>query len=248
MSFEELFHRQTKKNVRIPLHDKDWPRFWKEVTYKTYSGAAEVELDADPELAGAAPLAALLRSRSTRNNFDRSQTLSKGLIATLLKYSVGETEAIVNSPSGKQRRTYASAGGQYPIETYVYNVRPVVGLESGLYHYRPDAHALETLRCTLTQEAIEDMFVPVWTKDASLLVFLTGVFKRSTHKYGMRGYRFALLECGECMQNFTLVSEALGVGLSQIGGFDESALEHALDIDGRTESVLAVAALGRVKH
>ena len=70
------------------------------------------------------------------------------------------------------------------------------------------------------------------------------MFWRTRFKYGLRGYRFALLEAGHAAQNLLLAATALRVPALPLGGFFDARVEALLGIDGVDESVLYGIALG----
>jgi SagB-type dehydrogenase family enzyme len=70
------------------------------------------------------------------------------------------------------------------------------------------------------------------------------MFWRTRFKYGLRGYRFALLEAGHLMQNVLLAAAALDLAAVPVGGFFDSRLERLLSIDGVNESALYCASIG----
>ena len=89
-----------------------------------------------PQLKSAVPLAEALHSRrSIRSYSDAPLTLSE--IAQLAWAAQGVTH-------GQGFRTAPSAGALYPLELYLV-AGNVTGLESGIYHYLPENHALEHL-------------------------------------------------------------------------------------------------------
>ena len=74
---------------------------------------------------------------------------------------------------------------------------------------------------------------------------ISGVFWRSRFKYGLRGYRFVLLEAGHAAQNLLLAATALGLASVPVGGFYDRELERLLQVDGVNESALYALSLGR---
>jgi nitroreductase len=67
----------------------------------------------------------------------------------------------------------------------------------------------------------------------------------SRFKYGLRGYRFVLLEAGHLAQNVLLVCEGLRLAAVPIGGFYDRPLDDLLGADGVNESILYAVCLGR---
>ncbi|MFC4034423.1 nitroreductase family protein [Streptomyces polygonati] len=51
---------------------------------------------------------------------------------------------------------------------------------------------------------------------------------RTVHKYGDRGWRFALMECGAAMHHISLAATALGLAVRPVGGFNDRAVQALL--------------------
>jgi SagB-type dehydrogenase family enzyme len=131
------------------------------------------------------------------------------------------------------------------LELYFHSAQ-TVGFQSGVYHYNPTKNQLRLIRSGDQTETIaRGMVQQSFARDASLIVFITALFDRSTFKYGDRGYRFALIEAGHVAQNLNLT--ALGVNLASIniGGFYDRKIDDFLDLDGLTHSTLYMVAIGR---
>jgi SagB-type dehydrogenase family enzyme len=71
------------------------------------------------------------------------------------------------------------------------------------------------------------------------------MFWRTRFKYGLRGYRFALLEAGHVVQNVLLACTALGLAAVPVGGFYDRPVDALLGADGVNESVVYAVSLGR---
>jgi SagB-type dehydrogenase family enzyme len=70
---------------------------------------------------------------------------------------------------------------------------------------------------------------------------------RTRFKYGLRGYRFSLLEAGHLVQNVVLAATALGLPAVPLGGWYDRRLDELVGADGLDEaSVYAVAVGGRL--
>lgn len=139
-------------------------------------------------------------------------------------------------------RSVPSAGALYPLELYVLALG-VDDVAPGAYHVDPVARSLARLGGL---PDLAGIFVErAIAAHAAAVLVVTAVFRRSRCKYGLRGYRFALLEAGHLMQCILLLAEAAGIDALPLGGFYDGALESALRIDGVDESVLYAAAVGR---
>lgn len=146
--------------------------------------------------------------------------------------------------AGYGRGAVPSGGALYPLEVYVIACR-VTGLPEGVLHLDPERRVLEVLlERDVSEELGAAMPLPEVLADACAVVFVTAVFWRTRFKYGLRGYRFALLEAGHVMQNVLLAATVLGVTAFPLGGFYDAAVEELLGVDGLDESVLYGAVLG----
>jgi len=179
---------------------------------------------------------AIRRRRSARAFGGGSVTLHE--LAALLDAAYGVT----SRSEGVLFRSVPSGGALYPLELYVRAAR-VDGLEPGLHHLDPLRRVLERLadRGPVVPLSPYDEFLDA----AAALVVVTGVFWRSRFKYGLRGYRFTLLEAGHVGQNLLLAAVALDLAALPVGGFYDRRVERVLGVDGVNESPLYLFAVGR---
>jgi SagB-type dehydrogenase family enzyme len=174
----------------------------------------------------------------------RPVEIRAAMLSTLLMFAYGVTRDNMNTPFPRPFRTVPSAGALFPLELYV-QVRAVDHITVGLYHFNPVRQNLRRLRDDdLTDDIASAMAQPDVAYDASILLFITAAFERSTFKYGDRGYRFALLEAGHVAQNLDLTANALALGAMNIGGFYDRELDTVLGLDGVTQSTVYMVAIG----
>lgn len=179
------------------------------------------------------PLGAVLAARRSRLP-EAGSTLDLADLATLA--------APHDRDPASGRRGVPSAGALYPLELYVLAFR-VEGAAPGAYHVDPIGRSLARLG---PLPDLAGVFVdPAVTEQAAALLVVTALFRRSRCKYGLRGYRFALLEAGHLLQAVLLLAAATGIDALPLGGFYDGELERALGVDGVDESVLYAAAVGR---
>jgi len=146
--------------------------------------------------------------------------------------------------AGYGPRAVPSGGALYPLEVYVAAAR-VEGLPEGVFHLDPERAVLEILHDgNVAEDLAAAMPLPGLLDDACAVIFVTAVFWRTRFKYGLRGYRFALLEAGHLMQNVLLAATVLGMTAFPLGGFYDAAVEELLGVDGIDESVVYGAVLG----
>jgi SagB-type dehydrogenase family enzyme len=142
------------------------------------------------------------------------------------------------------QRSAPSAGALYPLEVYVVT-GSVRELPAGVYRYAPDGHRLipirqGDLRAGLAEAAVGQEAV----RDAAADIVITGVYERTTAKYGERGVRYVHMEAGHAAENVYLQAESLGLGTVSIGAFDDAALRQFLMLP-ENETPLYVMPIGR---
>ena len=176
---------------------------------------------------------ALQRRRSVREYQPEPLTLAEA--AQLLWAAQG----IV---TGDSKRTAPSAGGTYPLETYLV-AGHVTGFAPGVYHYRPEQHELtelfagdirpELATISMNQDCVRNSAVSI--------VFAT-VVARTAAKYGANATAYVDMEAGHAAQNVALQAVALDLGTVMIGAFDEAALVKLLQLppDHRPRYYVAV--------
>jgi SagB-type dehydrogenase family enzyme len=237
LTLSEKFHQKTKNKI-IPeteLFYNDYPESWKKVYFKGYSRMEEVSLPKPCLLK--IPLHQALQARKSERDFS-SLALSSQKISALLYYTAGLQ---AKKPPWLGNRFYPSAGGRYPLETYLISLNS--NLPKGLYHYYLKNHSLEKLvsweNINLRSYVFQDCFFK-----AGIIILISAVFQRMIDKYGERGYRYILIEAGHLGQNLYLTSTALNLACCGVGGFHDDNLNRLLDVDGLRESVIYVFAVG----
>ena len=139
-------------------------------------------------------------------------------------------------------RTSPSAGATYPLEIYVV-VGNVEGIEPGLYHYIVENHSLvEVKKGDLRKKLSSVCLNQTMVVEAPVSIVISGIFERTTGRYGERGKRYVFMEVGHCGQNIHLQSEALGLGTVMIGAFDDEGVRKVLGIK---EDVFYICPVGK---
>jgi SagB-type dehydrogenase family enzyme len=190
----------------------------------------------EPDRTGSMSLERTLdRRRSVRTYTDAPLSLRE--VSQLLWAAQGLTH-----PSGY--RTAPSAGALYPLDLYLTGGR-IIDLPDGVYHYRPRDHVLvrtgnEDRRADLAAAALNQS----WVRTGAVVIAITGVYERSTRKYGDRGLRYTHIEVGHAAQNLYLQAEALDLGTVMVGAFNDGEVRRALGLSDR-ERPLALLPVGR---
>lgn len=188
--------------------------------------------------------------RSVRSFTGEPVTLAQ--LSSLLYHSCGVTGRAYQSDGLPiHLRAHASGGGLYPVDAYVLALR-VKGLEPGLYFYNVAEHSLELVRRAADVEADAERLwfwgskgLRAISKGYGFALCLVATFWRSRAKYGLRGYRFALIEAGHLGQNVLLNAHSLGLGCVAHGGYLDDDLHDYLGLDGVDQAVVHTLVVGR---
>jgi SagB-type dehydrogenase family enzyme len=193
-----------------------------------------------PPLPLATPLEHVLRARRSQREFTQ-RPLALAELATLLHAAYGVTAAVER---GQSFRAVPSGGALYPLELYVV-AAAIAALPRGIYHYDPLRSSIGLVSGAASVERFEDASAyPDITSAAAVTVLVAAVFWRSRFKYGLRGYRFALLEAGHVVQNLVLAATALGLASVPLGGYYDRRADELLHLDGVNDSTVYAACVG----
>jgi oxazoline/thiazoline dehydrogenase len=143
-------------------------------------------------------------------------------------------------------RPYPSAGGCYEIELYV-TVQRCVGLDAGLYHYRPRSHRLrkivepnDDVSDLLAQGRIATGGIPA----PQILIVYAARMDRLTAKYQSLAYALSLKDVGVLQQTMCLTATAMGLAGCPLGGGDSDAFARASGRDYYRETSVGEFILG----
>jgi SagB-type dehydrogenase family enzyme len=209
---------------------------------KRYRGAGRI-------LCRAAPLDVSLQAAIERRRSRRafgSEPMASDVLAALLQAAYGVTGLLepVEDGFAYPLRAAPSGGALYPLELYVAVLR-VEALQPGLYHFDPLASTLETRRVGLVADELARLSTDAEiASSCAALLLVAAIFGRTRFKYGLRGYRFALLEAGHVGQNVLLASSALRLAAVPLGGFYDRLTDAFLGLDGVNESAVYMIAVG----
>jgi SagB-type dehydrogenase family enzyme len=158
-------------------------------------------------------------------------------LGALLALSAGST------PDEPELRSCPSAGAMYPVDLIV-AASDVTGLAPGSFVYDPIEHVL-------VRRAVGDagqlhgcaaIGEPIPTGAVTFAFVCT--FARTRAKYGLRGYRFALLEAGHLAQAAITVATALGLATLPWGGYLDQSVDEFLELDGTDRSCVYLLTIG----
>lgn len=236
-----LFHRQSEINHgwMVPLTTEEIAALVHDLDYKRYPNASHIALDPQPPALDIT-LTDAIAARRSRNEFaDAALTFEE--VSRLLLTGTGVTSHKKVPP----RRGAPSAGALYPIETYLIAL-DVESVPSGVYHYAVLDHELEHVSTWSSRDQLRPALPPgLYDETPAAVVVLSANLPRIQAKYVERGYRFAMFEAGHTVQNLALVTAALGLAGTPLGGFCDPPMNALLGIDGEREVALYAYLVGR---
>jgi len=143
-------------------------------------------------------------------------------------------------------RTAPSAGGRYPLETYICAAN-VTGLEPGIYRYEPTAHSLVEIE--VNPKAPEKLLAACYGErtvaGAAAVLVWTATPYRTEWKYAFTAHRMIAMEAGHACQNALLAATSLGVAACPLLSYHQGALDQILGVDGHDEFAIYLAAVGK---
>ncbi|MBD3228282.1 MAG: SagB/ThcOx family dehydrogenase [Candidatus Lokiarchaeota archaeon] len=238
--YGDFFQQRSKyKRGKLPRGGLNWST--KPKTYKIYDNPISFIKLPDPKLDKDIKFWNIIIRRASRRNIN-DKPISIMQLSQLLFGITG----ITREYSQFAFRTIPSAGGLYPIETYI-SVNNIENLKQGIYHYNIKEHAIELLKTGNFREKVAAGCLNQNIAAKASVDFLwTAIVERTKWKYKQRGYRYIYLDAGHIGQNFYLVAEALGLGACSIGAIYDDELNELLDLDGVKETVIYVGVVGNI--
>ncbi len=180
---------------------------------------------------------AIASRRSIRSYADSPLTLQE--LSQLLWAAQGITDPV------RGFRSAPSAGATYPLTVFaVVREGGVLGLESGVYEYLPEHHALRLVRTgDLSAELAEAALGQAWVREAPVCLVIAADYSRTTRAYGERGVRYVHMEAGHVGENIYLQATAMGFGTVAVGAFHDDEVAEILQV---RLSPLYIFPVGRV--
>lgn len=208
-------------------------------TTKEFPGALQINLPAPSALN--VDLNQVLNERVSCRDYS-TQPISLVELSTLLRFSVGIRE---ERSDGFQFKFVPTAGGLNAHDMFISAIN-IDGVPQGLYYYSPPGHALIQISDTVSVKRLIEVCTGArsFLASTACVFFLSANLRKMRTKYGERGYRFALLDCGHIAQNISLIATALRLGTCAIGGFLDSEVDQMLGINGVDEANLYALTCG----
>jgi SagB-type dehydrogenase family enzyme len=244
-SIGDDFLRNTKyERGKLRNHFLDWSSMPSQ--YKTYTEAVRIPLPWPRLNEGPSIWEVMRRRRSVRAYTGESMSLEE--LSQLLWATQGVRETVAGPYVEFKLRTAPSAGGLYPIETYIYADR-IKCLKKGIYHYVIGDHQLELIReGDYSREIRAGALDQRIAQQAAVVFIWSAVFQRSKWKYLQRAYRYVFLDAGHIAQNLALAAEALDCGSCQIGAIYDDEMNALLELDGVNESVIYMSSIAKPRR
>jgi SagB-type dehydrogenase family enzyme len=239
----ERFQEETKYTAdNIGGHFLDWEHMPER--YKSYPESTQRIALPGPKPVEAANLWDVLYKRRSVRRYSPDPVMPLGTLSALL----WATQGITAKAENFHFRSAPSAGGLYPIETYLM-VRSVEGLARGFYHFRPLAFDMEFIKPGDFGRSLADAALgQCMVADAQVVFIWTAIVARSKWKYRQRAYRYIYLDAGHIAQNLYLAGTASGLGVCGIGAFFDDRVNTLIGVDGTEETALYLASVGLLAH
>ena len=229
---ETAYNRETIKSFTRPA-------IAEVPTFKSYPEAEKIQLPRNWHLAEAR-ITPLFQSRRSLRRF-----LMEPITMEELAFMLWSTQGITAKAGKYSFRTTPSGGALYPIETY-FSANLIEDLEPGLYHFDVENFALDRISAKDSAETVAATCMNQKFMAESAVTFLwTAVYRRCMSKYGNRGMRYILLDCGHICQNLLLAAEATGCGGCPVAAFYDDEVNELLQIDSNEETIIYSAAVGK---
>lgn len=145
------------------------------------------------------------------------------------------------SVDGNQH-TVASAGGIYPLRIFVISIDKEMPIAK-FYEYNQLENSLTECKASVDYDAVlHGLNSDNRPFNAGAIIIVTAQISLETSKYGNRGYRFALMECGAFAQNLELYcAKSNDIGMCQLGGFLDNRLQTAMNLPEDIHPLLGIA-------
>ena len=135
--------------------------------------------------------------------------------------------------NNKIRYYYASAGGLYPIDIYLYiKKNRVENLGEGIYYYNPQNNSLQTVN---DEAGISNKSYYYSNKEifdsSAFSIFMIYNAKANMPKYKSLGYLYAALDAGIMVSLFTNIAESLEAGVCSIGDLKFNEIKDDFKLD-----------------
>lgn len=217
---EKIFPNPYSEQIRFSKVELD--HFMSEQLNRTHPacGNTKIRLETDNELP------AMIRNRRSYRQFDMKTPVPFSEFAKLFS-------TLKQIKEDKIRYHYASAGGAYPIDVFVY-VKPkrVEGVKAGFYYYSPSENSLMLVNnIDRVIKSDHEVLNQKLFSQSAFSIFLVYNACASMPKYGSDGYFFACIESGIITATLNMVAETLNLGQCSVGYMKFEDVHDFLKLD-----------------
>ena len=119
-------------------------------------------------------------------------------------------------------------------------------LSEGVYKYKPHEHELvRVVEGDKRGELCDAALGQRWVEEGAIVIVLSGIYERTTGRYGDRGIRYVHMEVGHAAQNVYLQAESLNLGTVVVGAFSDDEVKKIINMP-EEERPLYIMPVGRV--
>lgn len=179
------------------------------------------------------PLTKLLKKRRSIRNLS-TKKLSMNNLSTILWSAQG-----INSK--RRFRTAPSAGGLYPLTIYVI-INNVKDLKKGFYQYDVINHTIILIKENDYSKQVADAaYKQHWIKNAPAIIIISGDYKITEKKYGLRSKLYIAIEIGAVAENIYLQASQLNLATTLVGGINQKIIQKLLTIKELPYALMPIA-------
>lgn len=142
----------------------------------------------------------------------------------------------------KNKKKYPSAGGLYSIFPLIYiydNAMLSFNIEKGIYTFDENTNSIKLIK-ELDDKVIQEIKENISEEELKspyMFAYCINI-KRSIAKYGVRGYRHALIEVGSIVQNVRSVLQQNSRGELCCSGFNDDQLTYLSGLNVRNAPIV----------
>jgi len=182
------------------------------------------------------PSIPLAKSKQLNELYDKRRSCRSYSSTPVARVDFGELLSCLSQETrfSQPKYLYGSAGGLYPIQTYLY-IKPdrIESLEAGIYYYHPLDHRLVLLASNVElDERIYNPHInrPIY-EQAAFSLFFVSQLAAIAPMYKELALHFSVLEAGLMSQLLETHAPDVNLGLCQIGEVDFNRVRHLFDLD-----------------
>lgn len=185
--------------------------------------------------------------RSVRKYSEESLSLEE--LAFLLRATQGVQKVIGDNTA--TFRPVPSGGASHTFETYLI-INNVEGLHKGLYRYLALEHKLmfmyevDDMDKKVDEATPKQPYVPNFASKSAVIFVWSTIPYKAEWKFDITAHKKILIDAGHVCQNLYIAGEAVGCGVCAIGIYDQKLIDSMLGLDGESEFVIYLAAVGMV--